>query len=70
MALESTEQIFGWAADKYLVDDEFTWIVDFDDIAPFCEFPDAKAGDHAGRAEGPGQLAAEHGQRLQPTFGY
>ena len=47
MALESTEQIFGWAADKYMVDDEFTWIVDFDDIAPFCEFPNAKAGDHA-----------------------
>ena len=47
MALESTEQIFAWAADKYMVDDEFTWIVDFDDIAPFCEFPNAKAGDHA-----------------------
>ncbi len=47
VALESTEQIFGWAADKYMVDDEFTWIVDFDDIAPFCEFPNAKAGDHA-----------------------
>jgi beta-galactosidase len=47
VALESTEQIFGWAATKYMVDDEFTWIVDFDDIAPFCEFPNAKAGDHA-----------------------
>ncbi len=47
VAMESAEQIFGWAAIKYMVDDEFTWIVDFDDIAPFCEFPNAKAGDHA-----------------------
>jgi beta-galactosidase len=47
VALESTEQIFGWAATKFMVDDEFTWIVDFDDIAPFCEFANAKAGDHA-----------------------
>ena len=29
------------------MDDEFTYIVDFDDIAPFCEFPGAKAGDMA-----------------------
>ncbi len=47
VAMESTEQMYRWAADKYMVDDEFTWIVDFDDIAPFCEFPGAKAGDHA-----------------------
>ena len=55
VALESNETIFPWAGDKYMVDDEFTWLVDFDDIAPFCEFPGAKAGDHqAARQAGPG----------------
>ena len=53
--MESGEQMFPWAGDKYLVDDEFTYVVDFDDIAPFCEFPGAKAGDlAAARAAGPG----------------
>jgi len=47
VTMESAEQIFPWAGDKYLVDDEFTDIVDLDDIAPFCEFPGAKGGDHA-----------------------
>jgi beta-galactosidase len=46
VAMESAETIFPWAADKYMVDDEFTFIVDFDDIAPFCAFPGARAGDH------------------------
>jgi hypothetical protein len=45
VAMESAETIFPWAGDKYMVDDEFTYIVDFDDIAPFCEFPGARAGD-------------------------
>lgn len=53
VTLESAEQIFPWAGDKYLVDDEFSYLVDFDDIAPFCELPGAKAGDHAAvRARG------------------
>ena len=47
VSMESAEQIFPWAGDKYLVDDEFTNVVDFDDIAPFCDIPGAKAGDHA-----------------------
>jgi len=47
VAMESNEQIFEWAGIKYMVDDEFSSIVDFDDIAPFCEIPGAKAGDHA-----------------------
>ena len=47
VTMESSEQIFPWAGDKYLVDDEFTYIVDLDDIAPFAEFPGAKAGDRA-----------------------
>ena len=55
VAMESGEQMFPWAGDKYLVDDEFTYIVDFDDIAPFCEFPGTKMGDGAAaRAAGPG----------------
>jgi beta-galactosidase len=48
VAMESAETIFPWAGDKYMVDDEFTYIVDFDDVAPFCEFPGARAGDLKG----------------------
>lgn len=47
VAMESGERIFPWAGDKYMVDDEFTYVVDLDDIAPFCEVPGAAAGDHA-----------------------
>ena len=47
ITMESGEPIFPWAGGKYLVDDEFTYVVDLDDIAPFCEFPGAKAGDKA-----------------------
>jgi beta-galactosidase len=47
VAMESSEQIFPWAGDKFLVDDEFTYVVDLDDIAPFCEIPGGKAGDGA-----------------------
>ena len=55
VTLESAEQIFPWAGDKYLVDDEFTYLVDFDDIAPFCDMPGSRPGDHAAaRAAGPG----------------
>jgi beta-galactosidase len=55
VTMESAEQIFPWAGDKYLVDDEFTWIVDLSDVAPFCDFPGATAGDHAAaRAAGAG----------------
>ena len=45
VTMESGEQIFPWAGDKFLVDDEFTGVVDLDDIAPFCEIPGAMAGD-------------------------
>jgi beta-galactosidase len=55
VTMESAEQMFPWAGDKYLVDDEFTYAVDLDDIAPFCEFPGTKAGDlAAAKAAGPG----------------
>jgi beta-galactosidase len=55
VTMESGEQMFPWAGDKYLVDDEFSCVVDLDDIAPFCDFPGSKAGDlAAARAAGPG----------------
>jgi beta-galactosidase len=55
VTMESGEQMFPWAGDKYLVDDEFTYVVDLNDIAPFCEFPGTKAGDMAAaKAAGPG----------------
>lgn len=47
VAMQSSETIFPWAGDKYMVDDEFAWVVDGDDIAPFCTIPGATAGDHA-----------------------
>jgi len=47
VTLESAEKIFPWAGDRYLVDDEFTFVVDFDDVAPFGEFPGTRAGDGA-----------------------
>jgi beta-galactosidase len=50
ITMESSEQMFPWAGDKYLVDDEFSWIVDFDDIAPFCEIPPAKAADRKAKS--------------------
>ena len=80
VTLESGEQIFPWAGDKYLVDDEFSYLVDFDDIAPFCEIPGSKAGDHAAaRAAGPGWTrnmvngltsadAWKHFQGLSPAY--
>jgi beta-galactosidase len=55
VTMESAEQIFPWVGDKYLVDDEFTYVVDLDDIAPFCDIPGFKHGDHAaGRAAAAG----------------
>jgi beta-galactosidase len=47
VTLESNETIFPWAGDKFLSDDEFTYVVDLDDIGPFCEIPGSKAGDSA-----------------------
>ncbi len=47
VTLESAEKIFPWAGDKYLVDDEFSYVVDLDDIGPFCEIPGSRAGDAA-----------------------
>ncbi len=46
VAMESTIQMYPWFGLKFNVDDEFSWIVDYDDIGPFCEVPGATAGDH------------------------
>ena len=34
--LESTKRLFPWSGDVYPADDEFTNVVDLDDVAPFC----------------------------------
>ena len=35
VAMYSSKQIFSWTAGNYVVTDEFTYVVDYDDIAPF-----------------------------------
>lgn len=37
VAMYSSKQIFEWTAGNYVVDDEFTFVVDYDEIAPFCK---------------------------------
>lgn len=39
IVMESAEKIFAWRGDRWMADDVFTHIVDFDDIAPFAEWP-------------------------------
>jgi beta-galactosidase len=51
VAMESGERIFSWAGGNYMVADAYTYTVDLDDIAPFCEFPGATAGDLAAARE-------------------
>ena len=40
ISMESSEQIAFSQEQYYPATDEFTYIVDYDDIAPFCHFPD------------------------------
>ncbi len=35
----SGERIFGWTADEFVADDEFSYVVDIEDVAPFMAFP-------------------------------
>ncbi|HEX3147373.1 MAG TPA: glycoside hydrolase family 2 TIM barrel-domain containing protein, partial [Gemmataceae bacterium] len=35
----SSKRIFDWTEGNYVVADEFTYVVDFDEIAPFCKSP-------------------------------
>lgn len=39
VVLYSSEQIFPWAPGNYVASDVFNYVVDFDDVAPFCAFP-------------------------------
>ncbi len=36
VVLESTKRLFPWSGDVYPTDDEFTNVVDLNDVAPFC----------------------------------
>jgi beta-galactosidase len=40
VVMYSSEQIFPWAPGNYVASDIFNFVVDFDDVAPFCQFPD------------------------------
>ena len=33
----SGERIFGWTSDEYVADDEFSYVVDYEDVAPFAK---------------------------------
>ncbi|MBI2299151.1 MAG: hypothetical protein HYU66_09460 [Armatimonadetes bacterium] len=35
----SGERIFGWTSDEYVADDEFSYVLDLDDVAPFAKYP-------------------------------
>jgi hypothetical protein len=40
VVMRSGEQIFPWTSDEYVASDVFTYVVDYDDVAPFARFPD------------------------------
>ena len=48
VAMESTIQMYPWFGTKFDVDDEFSYIVDYDDIGPFCEVPGFAPGAGTG----------------------
>jgi hypothetical protein len=39
VVMESGQRIYSWAGDRFMSNDEFTYILDTDDIAPFSTFP-------------------------------
>ncbi len=39
VALYSGERIFPWQAGTYVADDTFSYVVDYDEVAPFAKFP-------------------------------
>ena len=41
IVLSSGERINGFSADEYLASDAFTYAVDYDEVAPFAQIPDA-----------------------------
>ena len=58
VVMESGQRIYAWAGDRFMASDAFTYLVDLDDIAPFCEFP----GPEYWRQEG-AQPGADHWPR-------
>ena len=40
IVMRSGERIFGWTSDEFVASDVFTYVVDYDDVAPFAQFPD------------------------------
>lgn len=40
VALYGSEQIFPWTAGNYVASDTFSYVVDYEDVAPFAKFPD------------------------------
>jgi len=40
VVMRSGERIFGWTRDEFVASDAFTYVIDYDDVAPFARFPD------------------------------
>lgn len=40
VVMQSNKKLFDWAQDTYMADDIFTYVLDYDEIAPFAEFPE------------------------------
>ena len=40
LVMLSSERIFAWTADMFVASDEFSYVVDYEDVAPFAKFPD------------------------------
>ena len=38
VVMRSGERIFGWTSDEFVADDEFSYVVDYRDVAPFAHF--------------------------------
>jgi beta-galactosidase len=52
VVMESGEKIMSHIGDKFLANDIFTCVVDFDDIAPFCDIPGPEHWNQAGAKPG------------------
>ena len=39
VVMESSEQVTQWGGDKFMASDVFSYVVDLNDIAPFCKIP-------------------------------
>jgi beta-galactosidase len=39
VVMYTSEQIFPWQPGNYVVSDEFSYVVDYEDVAPFAQFP-------------------------------